>query len=288
MGINGSSTCTLALGANGTCRGWLVGEEHNGISIMFLMMNEARIGVGAQGVAIATAAYGYALAYAKERLQGSSIEEFRNADAARVPITVHPDVRRMLMTMKVLSETSRSLLYRLGARHDIAESDPEQHEKLNGRVELLTPILKAHCTDIGFEVAAMGVQVMGGYGYIGEYPMEQLVRDAKIMSVYEGTNGIQAMDLIGRKLRMKNGALVHGVDAGRTRRAGQGHRGRSGRRSRGDRQVDPGTGRSDHAPRRSGRLRQPQGCHAAGLPLPQDVRAYSAGHRGDAAGARGH
>lgn len=207
MGINGSSTCTLALGSQSTCRGWIVGEEHQGMKLMFLMMNEARIGVGAQGVAIAGTAYQYALSYAKERVQGAAVENFREEYPARVPITVHPDVRRMLMTMKVLSETSRSLLYRLGARHDIAENDPSQHDKLMGRVDLLTPILKAHCSDIGFEVAAMGVQVLGGYGYTGEYPSEQLVRDAKIMSVYEGTNGIQAMDLLGRKLRIKNGAL---------------------------------------------------------------------------------
>ena len=207
MGIHGSSTCTLALGAQGPCLGWLVGHEHRGIEIMFLMMNEARIGVGAQGVAMAATAYNYALDYAKERLQGGSIDNFKDASAPRVPITAHPDVRRNLMTMKVLAETSRSLLYRLGTRYDIAESDPEQHDRLIDRVELLTPILKAHCTDVGFDVSVIGVQVLGGYGYIGEYPMEQLVRDGKIMSIYEGTNGIQAMDLLGRKMRMKGGGL---------------------------------------------------------------------------------
>jgi len=207
MGIHGSSTCTLALGANGTCRGWLVGDEHQGIQIMFLMMNEARIGVGAQGVAVAGTAYRWALDYAKERLQGSSLANLRHADAPRVAITEHPDVRRMLMTMKVQAEASRSLLYRLGAAADIAENDPAQHDKMMGRVELLTPVLKAHCTDLGFENTVLGVQVMGGYGFIGEYPMEQLLRDAKIMSIYEGTNGIQALDLLGRKMRMKGGAL---------------------------------------------------------------------------------
>jgi hypothetical protein len=208
MGIHGSATCTLALGSKGgKCRSWLVGEEHHGIQIMFLMMNEARIGVGAQGVAVAATAYQYALHYAKERLQGSSLKNMRDAEAPRVAITAHPDVRRMLMTMKVQAEACRSLLYRLGVRHDIAENNPEKHEQLMGRVELLTPVLKAHCTDIGFENAVLGVQVMGGYGYIGEYPMEQLVRDAKIMSIYEGTNGIQALDLVGRKMRMKGGAL---------------------------------------------------------------------------------
>ena len=208
MGIHGSSTCVLALGDRRPCKGWLVGEEGRGINIMFLMMNEARIGVGAQGVAMASTAYRYALAYAKERLQGSSIQNFKDPSAPRVPITAHPDVRRMLMTMKVYAETTRSMLYRLGHRHDLAENDPERHDHLIGQVELLVPILKAYCSDLGFEMASMGLQVLGGYGYIGEYPMEQLVRDAKICSIYEGTNGIQALDLLGRKLRQKNGALL--------------------------------------------------------------------------------
>jgi len=208
MGIHGSSTCTLALGANQPCKAWLVGEEGRGINIMFLMMNEARIGVGAQGVAMTSTAYQYALAYAKERLQGSSIQNFKDPNAPRVAITAHPDVRRMLMTMKVYAETTRSMLYRLGHRHDIAENDPEQHDRLIGQVELLVPILKAYCSDLGFEMSAMGLQVLGGYGYIGEYPMEQLMRDAKICSIYEGTNGIQALDLLGRKLRQKGGALL--------------------------------------------------------------------------------
>jgi hypothetical protein len=208
MGIHGSSTCVLALGDRMPCKGWLVGKEGQGINIMFLMMNEARIGVGAQGVAMASTAYQFALSYAKERLQGSSIENFKDPSAPRVPITAHPDVRRMLMTMKVYAETTRSMLYRLGHRHDIAENDKDRHDHLIGQVELLVPILKAYCSDLGFEMASMGLQVLGGYGYIGEYPMEQLVRDAKICSIYEGTNGIQALDLLGRKLRQKNGALL--------------------------------------------------------------------------------
>lgn len=210
MGIHGSSTCVLELGGKRPCKAWLVGEEHQGIRIMFQMMNEARIGVGAQGVAIAATAYHYALTYARERLQGSSVANFKDPAAPRVPILEHPDVRRMLMTMKVLAETSRSMLYRLGHRNDIAESedvDPAKREKYLGRVELLVPILKAYCTDVGFENAVTAVQVLGGYGFIGEYPVEQLVRDAKITSLYEGTNGIQALDLLARKLRMKNGAL---------------------------------------------------------------------------------
>ncbi len=210
MGIHGSATCTLALGANGPCKGWLLGEEGQGIRIMFLMMNEARIGVGAQGVGVAAASYNFALAYAKDRKQGSSLADMRDPAAPRVPITVHPDVRRMLMTMKVQTEAMRSMLYRLGYNHDLAISFPDKAEASNGLVDLLVPVLKAHCTDTGFEVSAMGVQVLGGYGYIGEYPLEQLCRDAKIASIYEGTNGIQALDLLGRKLRMKGGALFMG------------------------------------------------------------------------------
>jgi alkylation response protein AidB-like acyl-CoA dehydrogenase len=210
MGIHGSSTCVLELGGRAPCKAWLVGDEHEGIKIMFNMMNEARIGVGAQGVAISATAYHYALTYAKERLQGSSAANFKDPEAPRVPIIEHPDVRRMLMTMKVYTETMRSMLYRLGHRNDVAESagvDAARRESYLGRVELLVPILKAHCTDLGFEAGVLAIQVLGGYGFIGEYPVEQLVRDAKITSLYEGTNGIQALDLMSRKLRMKGGAL---------------------------------------------------------------------------------
>jgi alkylation response protein AidB-like acyl-CoA dehydrogenase len=209
MGINGSATCTLALGAKKECRAWLLGEEMRGIEYMFTMMNEARIGVGVQGVSVAGAAYQYALAYARERTQGADIKNFKNADAPRVPITAHADVRRNLMTMKVLTETMRSMLYRLAHRHDVMETTDDEalKKKYEGRIDLLVPVLKAHCTDRGFDVAVTAVQVLGGYGYIGEYPVEQLVRDGKIMSIYEGTNGIQAMDLLGRKMRQKGGQL---------------------------------------------------------------------------------
>lgn len=210
MGIHGSPTCVIELGGRAPCKGWLVGGEHEGIKIMFHMMNEARIGVGAQGVALTAAAYHYAVEYAKTRTQGSSTANLRDPEAPRVPISEHPDVRRMLMTLKVYAETSRSMLYRLGHRADLAGQasvDPAKREKYMRRVELLVPILKAHCTDLGFEAGALAVQVLGGYGFIGEYPVEQLVRDAKITSLYEGTNGIQAMDLLGRKLRQQGGAL---------------------------------------------------------------------------------
>ncbi|HHO54049.1 MAG TPA: acyl-CoA dehydrogenase [Deltaproteobacteria bacterium] len=209
LGIHGSATCVLTLGTQEPCEGWLVGEEHRGIQIMFEMMNEARIGVGAQGVAVAATATRYAIAYARERVQGGSVRDLKDASAPRIAIQQHPDVRRMLMTMKVWTETMRSMLYRLGQRADVAERDADEDKRRRylERVELLVPILKAHCSDLGFDASVMGLQVLGGYGYIGEYPLEQLVRDAKICSIYEGTNGIQAMDLLGRKLRRRGGAL---------------------------------------------------------------------------------
>jgi alkylation response protein AidB-like acyl-CoA dehydrogenase len=208
MGINGSATCTLALGATGPCVGYRMGKEGQGMEIMFHMMNEARIGVGIQGLATASASYLNALAYAKERVQGSAVENMRDAEAPRVTINQHPDVRRMLMTMKVSVETMRSLIYSVANRLDRAENGPEEErEYLIGLVELMTPIVKAHCSDLGFEVCSTALQVFGGYGYTQEYPVEQNLRDQRISAIYEGTNGIQGMDLLGRKMRKGNGAL---------------------------------------------------------------------------------
>ncbi len=209
MGINGSATCTLGLGTKAPCRGWLLGEERQGIELMFMMMNEARIGVGVQGMSIAGAAYNFSRAYANERVQGTSIRDIKNPDAKRVTIAHHPDVRRMLMLQKVHAETMRSLCTRLALYTEIAEysPDPEEQKRLSGRVDLLVPILKSLCSDVGYEMATLAVQVYGGYGYTQEFPVEQLVRDSKIMSLYEGTNGIQAMDLLGRKMRIGSGAL---------------------------------------------------------------------------------
>jgi len=208
MGINGSATCTLALGSEGPCKGWLVGGEREGIALMFHMMNEARIGVAGQGTAMAGAAYTFAVQYAKDRVQGTKLTK-RDSDSERVAITEHPDVRRMLMTLKVIADTTRAACIRLVFLHDVARNTSDEAERVRceQRQELLIPVLKAHCTDLGFEMAALAVQVYGGYGYIGEYPVEQLVRDAKIQSIYEGTNGIQALDLVGRKLRAQGGAL---------------------------------------------------------------------------------
>ena len=208
MGINGSATCTLALGANGPCVGYLYGGEHQGMEIMFRMMNEARIGVGIQALGLASAAYQNALAYAKDRVQGSAVEHFREADPPRITINKHPDVRRNLMLMKCQVEAMRSLIYSVANRLDRTEhGDDTEKEYLLGLVELMTPIIKAHCSDVSFSVCSTAVQVFGGYGYIGEYPVEQHLRDSKIMAIYEGTNGIQAMDMLGRKMRKGQGML---------------------------------------------------------------------------------
>ena len=209
MGIHGSCTCTIALGANAPCKAWIVGEEGEGIVIMFKMMNEARIGVATQGLAIGAAAYNYSVGYCKERQQGTSIANFKDPEAKRVSIIEHPDVRRMLMTQKVQVEAMRSMLYRMAYYGDVADSTDDEAlaQKLAARIDLLTPVAKSHMTELGFETAVLAVQCFGGYGFIGEYPVEQCVRDAKIFSIYEGTNGIQAMDLLGRKLRMQGGAL---------------------------------------------------------------------------------
>jgi hypothetical protein len=185
-----------------------MGKEREGIALMFHMMNEARIGVAGQGTAIAGAAYNYAVQYAAERTQGTALTK-RDTDAERVAIVRHPDVRRMLMTLKVGAETMRAAIGRIVLEHDIARSTTDEAERarLEARGDLLIPVLKGHCTDLGFEMAVTAVQVYGGYGYIGEFPVEQLVRDAKIQSIYEGTNGIQALDLLGRKMRLQGGAV---------------------------------------------------------------------------------
>ena len=209
MGINGSATCTLALGATGECRGYLIGEERQGLRIMFHMMNEARIEVGLQGHATAAALYMNALAFAQERIQGPKLEDMADPEAESVPIVNHPDVRRMLMRVKVATDTMRSFLFATGLRLTLAEHGEEsERDRHMGHAELMTPICKALCSDLGFDMCVTALQVFGGYGYCQEYPAEQYVRDAKIASIYEGTNGIQAMDLVGRKLRKGSGMLL--------------------------------------------------------------------------------
>ncbi len=209
MGINGSATCVLGLGTRGPCKAWMVGNERDGMRLMFDMMNEARIGVGVQGLAAGSASFQYARHYVHERIQGTSLKHMRDPNAKRVPIVQHPDVRRMLMNQKVLVETMRAMAYRCCINADLSEAhaDEDVRARLHRRVELLVPIVKAMCTDLGFDVAVTGVQIFGGYGFTQEFPVEQLVRDAKIQSIYEGTNGIQALDLLGRKMRMEGGRL---------------------------------------------------------------------------------
>jgi alkylation response protein AidB-like acyl-CoA dehydrogenase len=210
MGIHGNATCALALGGKGTCRGTLLGEENKGMRAMFLMMNEARLLVGLQGLACASAAYMYAVNYARERVQGRHLSQLEEKSAPSVPIIQHPDIRRMLMTMKVYVEGMRSLLYYIGMCGDNAAVSDDENEKakLDGLVDLLIPIAKGYVTDRALEVCSLAIQIYGGYGYIKEYPVEQLLRDCRITPIYEGTNGIQAMDLLGRKLGMNKGKPI--------------------------------------------------------------------------------
>ncbi|NOZ01086.1 MAG: acyl-CoA dehydrogenase [Deltaproteobacteria bacterium] len=209
MGIKGSPTCVMNFGEDGKCEGYLLGKELDGIKIMFQMMNEARVMVGCQGLTLAAAAYQSALDYTKERLQGPNITQMKDPKAPRVPIIQHPDVRRMLMYQKAVTEGLRALLYSVAYYADRARADPDENErkKYHGWLEVLTPICKAYGSDMGFLSCNEAVQCLGGYGYVNEYPNEQYLRDARIAPIYEGTNGIQALDLIGRKLGMKGGAL---------------------------------------------------------------------------------
>ena len=210
MGIHGNGTCSLSLGSKGKCRGMLLGEENKGMRAMFQMMNEARLLVGLQGLACASTAYLYAVNYARQRVQGRHLLKSFDREAPSVPIIQHPDIRRMLLTMKAYVEGMRSLLYYIGDCEDKLQiSDEEaQRARYQGLIDLLIPIAKGYVTDKAFEVCSLGIQVYGGYGYIREYPMEQLLRDCRITQIYEGTNGIQAMDLLGRKLGMNQGKPV--------------------------------------------------------------------------------
>ncbi|HSO67880.1 MAG TPA: acyl-CoA dehydrogenase, partial [Desulfatirhabdiaceae bacterium] len=210
MGIHGNATCSLTLGGKGKCRGTLLGEENKGMRAMFLMMNEARLLVGLQGFTCASNAYVNAVNYARERKQGKNLLQAMDEKAESVAIIQHPDVRRQLLNMKAYVEGMRSLLYYVGLcadRESIAQDEAEK-EKYQGLIEILTPVAKGYVTDRAFDVCSQGVQVYGGYGYIREYPMEQLMRDCRITMIYEGTNGIQAMDLLGRKLGMKKGKPI--------------------------------------------------------------------------------
>jgi alkylation response protein AidB-like acyl-CoA dehydrogenase len=211
MGINGSSTCVLNFGENDNCVGELVGTvEHQGMAQMFKLMNGARIAVGIQSLGVMGTAYLNALDYARERKQGASIERWKDATAPRVRIIEHADVRRCLLDMKARVEGIRALAVKLAHHSDLTrvlkDSDPEKAQYHQGQIEILTPIIKAYASDQAFHVCETGIQVLGGVGYCKDFPLEQACRDAKIFSIYEGTNHIQAMDLVGRKLGMAGGA----------------------------------------------------------------------------------
>jgi len=207
LGIHGSPTCTMILGDNDGATGFLVGEENAGMACMFTMMNRARLAVGLQGVGLAEAATQQALAYARERRQGRSAG-MKSHDAA--PIIAHPDVRRMLMTMRALTQAARAICYDTALAIDRGErsKDDAARAAAQQRASLLTPVAKAFSTDIGNDVASLGVQVHGGMGYIEETGAAQFFRDARIAPIYEGTNGIQAIDLVTRKLPLAGGATV--------------------------------------------------------------------------------
>jgi hypothetical protein len=209
LGIHGCPTCVLNFGENNNCVGYLLGEENQGMRIMFQMMNEARLFVGMQGQSHASTAYLHSLKFAKERIQGPEVSRLKDPTAPKVPILSHPDVRRMLMFMKSMSEGIRALLYYVGYCEDVVRSteNDEEREKHQDFIDILIPVCKAYGSDMGFRVCETAVQVHGGYGYCQEYPVEQFLRDCKIASIYEGTNGIQALDLVGRKLVIKRGQL---------------------------------------------------------------------------------
>ncbi|MBI4030709.1 MAG: acyl-CoA dehydrogenase C-terminal domain-containing protein [Proteobacteria bacterium] len=207
MGIKASSTCVMNLD---DAKGWLVGDPHKGLRAMFTMMNNARLGVAMQGLGIAEAAWQNGLNYAKERLQMRALDGAKVPDKPADPIIVHPDVRRMLLTCKAFCEGARALSYWVGMNLDIAHKHPDEKERAaaDDLVALLTPVIKAYQTDMGFEVASLAMQIYGGHGYIWEHGVEQYARDARIAMIYEGTNGIQALDLVGRKMPEGYGRLL--------------------------------------------------------------------------------
>jgi alkylation response protein AidB-like acyl-CoA dehydrogenase len=207
MGIHGSSTASIALGSKGKCRGLLLGEANKGMRAMFMLMNNARLMVGDQALSCASAAYIHSLNYARTRIQGRHLNQIMDKNASAVPIIQHPDVRRMLMIMKIYVESLRSLSAYMAFCFDgiATTADPEEKTRLQGIIDFLIPIQKAYTSERAFDVCSLAVQVYGGYGYIREYPVEQLMRDCRITSIYEGTNGIQAMDLFARKLGQNGG-----------------------------------------------------------------------------------
>jgi len=207
MGIKGSATCVMNFEG---AQGWLVGEANKGLKCMFTMMNSARLMVGMQGLGIAESAYQISLSFAKERLQSRSLLGPKSPEKPADSILVHPDVRRNLLRQKVMIEGCRALAYFTGLHLDVAHSHPDAQvrEQADDLVQLLTPVVKSFLTDEGFKCANDGLQVLGGSGYTQDWGIEQLVRDARITRIYEGTNGIQGLDLVGRKLALGGGRAV--------------------------------------------------------------------------------
>ncbi len=207
MGIHGNATCVMNYDG---ATGWLMAQENHGLQAMFVMMNEARLGVGVQGLALSEVAYQNAAQYAKDRLQGRAITGAKFADKPADPIIVHPDVRRTLMTIRAFNEAARALILWTAIKSDVARrsDNAKEREAADDRLGLLTPVIKGVLTDLGFANAVMAQQVLGGHGYIQEWGMEQFVRDARIPMIYEGANGIQALDLVGRKLGKDGGRAV--------------------------------------------------------------------------------
>lgn len=206
LGLHASPTCLLNFGDQDGCLGYLCGQANSGLAHMFQMMNAARINTGVSGMTLASTAYLNALAYARERIQGSDLA---GRKPGSVPIIDHPDVRRMLLWMKATVDGMRSLIYTGAYWSELALELPagEAKSHYQALVDFLTPIIKAYCSDLGFKVCETAIQCLGGYGFCREYPLEQYLRDSKIMSLYEGTNGIQSIDLLGRKMRLNGGAL---------------------------------------------------------------------------------
>lgn len=207
MGIHGNSTCVMNFDG---ATGYLLGQPHKGLQAMFVMMNAARLGVGMQGLGLTEVAYQNSVAYARERLQSRALTGVKAPDKAADPIIVHPDVRRMLLTQRAYAEGARAFAYFVALELDkaLTHPDPEEREASEGLVALLIPIIKAFLTDNAFECTNLAMQVLGGHGYISEWGMEQHVRDARINQIYEGTNTIQSLDLLGRKVLADSGARL--------------------------------------------------------------------------------
>jgi hypothetical protein len=209
LGIHASPTCVMALGDNGGAVGTMVGKENEGLKYMFVMMNAARFAVGLEGLAIAERAYQHAVAYARDRVQGRAIE----GSASGVAIIRHPDIRRMLMQMRSQVEAMRALAYSVAAAHDAAARHPDAAQRAQNQayVDLMIPVVKGWSTENGNALSYLGVQVYGGMGFVEEAGAAQFMRDARITTIYEGTTGIQANDLMGRKIAREGGATIKAV-----------------------------------------------------------------------------